>query len=95
MFYEIRNAKNIRRSHCKDSYRDEKNARDQKTKINKQRLNKRVAENDDEHVNENESNIENFEHLFDFRFQLENEKFSMNRRKTDRSKMNEKNKKRS
>ena len=58
--------------------------------MNKQWLNKWVAENDDEHVNENESNIKDFEHLFDFRFQLENEKFSMNRKRIDRSKMSEK-----
>ena len=57
-------------------------------------MNKRIAENDDKHVNENESNIKNFEYLFDFRFQLENEKSLMNKKRTDRSKMNEKNKKR-
>ena len=45
-------------------------------------------------MNENESNIKNSEHLFDFRFQLENKKFSMNRKRTDRSKISEKNKKR-
>ena len=58
-------------------------------------MNKWVVKNDDEHVNENESNIENSEHLFDFRFQFKNERFSMNRKKTDRLKMSEKNKKRS
>ena len=45
-------------------------------------------------MNENESNIENFEHLFDFRFQLKDEKSLMNKRRIDHSKMNEKNKKR-
>ena len=60
--------------------------------MNKQRLNKRIVENDDEHVNENESNIENSEHLFDFCFQLKDERFSMNRKRIDRLKMSEKNK---
>ena len=63
--------------------------------MNKQWLNKRVVENDDEHVNENESNIENSEHFFDFRFQFENKKSSINKKRIDRSKMSEKNKKQS
>ena len=93
--HEIRNAENVRRFHYKDSYQNEKDARDQKTKMNKQWSSKRVVESDDEHVNENELNIKNSEHLFDFRFQFEDEKSSMNRRRIDRSKMSEKNKKRS
>ena len=60
--------------------------------MNKQRLNKWVVEHDDKHVNENKLNIENFEHFLNFRFQLEDERFSMNKRKIDRLKMNEKNK---
>ena len=56
-------------------------------------MNKRIVENDDKHVNENELNTENSEHFFDFRFQFENERFLMNKKRTDRSKMSEKNKK--
>ena len=94
MFYEIQNAESVQRFHYKDSYRNKRIVRDQKVKINKQRLNKRVVENDDKYVNEIELNIENFEHFFDFCFQFENKRFSMNRKRTNRSKMNEKNKKR-
>ena len=35
-------------------------------------------------MNENESKTENFKHFFDSRFQLEHERFLMNKRKTDR-----------
>ena len=52
-----------------------------KKKMNKQRLNKRVVENDDEYINENKLNIENFKYFFDFRFQFNNERFSMNKKK--------------
>ena len=34
----------------------------------KQRLNEQIVENNNKYVNENESNIENFENFFDFRF---------------------------
>ena len=94
MFHEIQNAESVRRFHCKNLYQNEKNVRDQKVKMNKQQLNKRVVENDDEHVNKNESNTENSEHLFGSRFQLKNEKSSINKKRIDRSKMSEKNKKR-
>ena len=46
-------------------------------------------------MNENELNIENFEHFFDFRFQFKDERFLINKTKITRSKISEKNKKRS
>ena len=45
-------------------------------------------------MNENKLNIKNFKKIFDFCFQFEDERFSINKRKINRSKINEKNKKR-
>ena len=63
-----------------------------KTKVKNHRLNKQDVESNDKEVNENNSKTESFKHFLNSRFQFEYKRFSMNKRKTDRLKINEKNK---